>query len=65
MWEAFLGIQYAQPPLKSLRYRAPKHLNTNWTEPKNATEFGFQCVGYGVSILYCTTSRIFQEADVP
>ncbi|RMZ81359.1 hypothetical protein DV738_g2165, partial [Chaetothyriales sp. CBS 135597] len=43
----FLGIPFAQPPVGDLRYRAPQPLNTTWTEPKAATEFGSACVGYG------------------
>ncbi|RDW95007.1 hypothetical protein BP5796_00770 [Coleophoma crateriformis] len=45
--DTFLGIPYAQPPLSSLRYRAPQPSNSSWSGAKNATTFGDQCVGYG------------------
>jgi Carboxylesterase family len=48
----FLGIPYALPPVKSLRYRQPQPLNTSWVSERNATAFGNQCVGYGVSSSY-------------
>ena len=47
----FLGIPYAQPPVNNLRYAAPESLNSSWTEEKNATEYGYECVGYGVIVL--------------
>lgn len=63
--DAFLGIPYAQPPLSALRYRAPQPLNSSWTGAKNATKFGDQCVGYGVSnericilLLYIITNNL-------
>jgi hypothetical protein len=46
----FLGLPFAQPPVGDLRYRAPQPLNTTWTGFKNATQYGNQCVGYGVSV---------------
>jgi hypothetical protein len=47
----FLGIPFSQPPVNSLRYAAPQPLNGSWTGVKNATEYGYECVGYGVSSL--------------
>jgi hypothetical protein len=44
----FLGIPYAQPPVETLRYAAPQPLNTTWPSPRNATQYGPECVGYGV-----------------
>jgi hypothetical protein len=46
----FLGIPYAQPPTGNLRYAAPQSLNASWTGVKNATQYGYECVGYGVSL---------------
>lgn len=46
--ESFLGIPYAKPPVGELRFRVPQSLNTSWKGSKPATEYGHQCVGYGV-----------------
>jgi hypothetical protein len=46
--ESFLGIPYAQPPVGPLRYRLPQPVNSTWSGTRNATEYGNQCVGYGV-----------------
>lgn len=43
----FLGIPYAQPPIGSLRYAAPQPLNSSFEETRNATEYGWMCIGYG------------------
>ncbi|CAH0025589.1 unnamed protein product [Clonostachys rhizophaga] len=45
--DIFLGIPYAQPPVKDLRFAPPKSLNTTWSGLRNATEYGYACVGYG------------------
>lgn len=54
----FLGIPFARPPTGNLRYAAPQSLNTSWTGVKNATEYGYECVGYGVIPLFLSGSRI-------
>lgn len=43
----FLGMPYAQPPVNDLRFRAPAALNSSWSGTRNATEYGYQCIGYG------------------
>ena len=43
----FLGVPFAQPPVNDLRLRAPVSLNNTWTGLKNATEYGYACIGYG------------------
>jgi len=43
----FLGIPYSQPPVGDLRFRQAQPLNTSWTETKNATEYSYECYGYG------------------
>ncbi|TVY36100.1 Lipase [Lachnellula subtilissima] len=43
----FLGVPFAQPPVGDLRLRQPASLNNTWTGVKNATEYGFACIGYG------------------
>jgi acetylcholinesterase len=45
--EFFLGIPYAQPPTGSLRFAAPQPLDDSWDEPRDATEYGNICFGYG------------------
>jgi len=45
----FLGIPYAQPPVGDLRLQLPQSLNESWSEPREATEYYPECVGYGVS----------------
>ncbi|KAL4900479.1 hypothetical protein BDW74DRAFT_188301 [Aspergillus multicolor] len=43
----FLGIPYAQPPVGRLRFAAPQPLSESFDEPRNATEYGWMCIGYG------------------
>lgn len=44
----FLGMPFAQPPVGDLRFRVPQPLNSSWEGSKNATEFGPECIGYGL-----------------
>lgn len=48
----FFGIPFAQPPIGQLRYRAPEPLNSSWTGTRNATEIGYECIGYGVRFIF-------------
>ncbi|KPM36118.1 hypothetical protein AK830_g10440 [Neonectria ditissima] len=43
----FLGIPYAQPPVGSLRFAAPQPLSESFDKPRDATEYGWMCIGYG------------------
>jgi hypothetical protein len=43
----FLGMRYAQPPLGSLRFHTPVSLNSSWPGSRNATQYGYECYGYG------------------
>lgn len=44
----FLGMPYAQPPTGPLRFHVPVSLNSSWSGSKNATEYGPECIGYGL-----------------
>lgn len=48
--DLFLGIPFVQPPVGDLRFRFPQPLNTTWSEPRQATAYYPECVGYGVTI---------------
>ncbi|KIY48520.1 alpha/beta-hydrolase, partial [Fistulina hepatica ATCC 64428] len=43
----FLGIPFAKPPIEQLRFRNPESLNTTWTGVRPATNYAWECVGYG------------------
>ncbi|KAF9783593.1 hypothetical protein IL306_009032 [Fusarium sp. DS 682] len=43
----FLGIPYAQPPVKNLRFNTAQSLNTTWTGKKPANSYSPACIGYG------------------
>jgi len=45
----FLGLPYAQPPLKDLRFANPVSLNTTWAGPRDASSYSPACIGYGPS----------------
>lgn len=44
--DAFLGIPFAQPPVKDLRWRWPQSLNESFTEVRDATQQGYSCMQY-------------------
>lgn len=46
--DAFLGVPYAQPPVGPLRFHVPMPLNSSWQGSRNATEYGYECIGYGM-----------------
>ncbi|XP_052862415.1 esterase-5B-like [Anopheles cruzii] len=41
---AFEGLPYAKPPLGDLRFAAPQPYDEPWTEPRNATQLGPNCM---------------------
>ncbi|TPX09123.1 uncharacterized protein E0L32_001614 [Thyridium curvatum] len=44
--DKFLGIPYAQPPVGRLRFASPEPLTESFGQ-RNATNFGWMCIGYG------------------
>ena len=44
----FLGVPYAEPPIKTLRFRDPM-AKKSWSGTLNATELGDECVQYATS----------------
>ena len=43
----FLGMPFAQPPVDDLRFRVPQPLKSTWHGIRNATQYGYECIGYG------------------
>jgi len=43
----FLGVPFAQPPLDQLRFANPASLNNSWSGSLPATNYAFECFGYG------------------
>lgn len=44
----FLGVPYAQPPIRNLRFQQAQSLNKTWSETRSAATYRPLCVGYGV-----------------
>lgn len=42
--DAFLGIPFAQPPTRSLRWRWPQSLNESFPDVRDATQQGYSCM---------------------
>ncbi|KAF4550802.1 Carboxylesterase-like protein 9 [Elsinoe fawcettii] len=45
--DLFLGIPFAQPPIDELRFVNPQSLNQTWEGAWPATNYAFECIGYG------------------
>lgn len=43
----FLGIPFAQPPLEQLRFANPATYNASWIGALPATNYAYECIGYG------------------
>lgn len=46
----FLGVPYAQLPLRELRFTNPQSLNSSFAGPLSAKEYSADCVGYGDNV---------------
>jgi hypothetical protein len=44
----FVGMPYAAPPVGPLRFRVAQPLNVSWDGIREATQYGPQCLTYGV-----------------
>lgn len=44
--DAFLGVPFAQPPVKDLRWRWPQSLNESFSEVRDATQQGYSCMQF-------------------
>ena len=44
--DAFLGVPFAQPPIKDLRWRWPQSLNESFSEVRDATQQGYSCMQF-------------------
>ncbi|KAK0631140.1 lipase [Bombardia bombarda] len=44
--DVFLGMPYAQPPVKSLRFRWPQSLNDTFDDVRDASSYGYSCMQY-------------------
>ncbi|KAI9368145.1 Alpha/Beta hydrolase protein [Aspergillus egyptiacus] len=66
----FLGIPYAQQPIRDLRFTVPQSLNETWEGTREAKEYSEICVGYGTdSIWYpqgeaCLTLNVIRDSSV-
>ncbi|GAA5891604.1 hypothetical protein JCM6882_004527 [Rhodosporidiobolus microsporus] len=49
--DIFLNIPYAAAPVGDLRLANPQPVNSSWSEPRDATAWGHNCPGIGVSSL--------------
>ena len=41
--DIFLGMPFAQPPVGSLRFRAPQPLDSAWNDTRSAVSYGNSC----------------------
>ncbi|KAL4943045.1 hypothetical protein BDV06DRAFT_221650 [Aspergillus oleicola] len=53
----FLGVPFAQPPVRGLRFRLPQSLNTTWTGTRAAKDYSLLCVGYGLDQTFYNQSE--------
>lgn len=73
---AFLGVPYAAPPIRDLRWKPPQPLSP-WTGTRKATEFGAPCpqlpaswfryIGWNEDCLYLNlwTTQLSASAELP
>ncbi|KAI2637565.1 alpha/beta-hydrolase [Xylaria nigripes] len=66
--DVFLGMPYAQPPVRQLRYRWPVSINESFPGVKNATEYGYSCMQYGQNFAMsedCLTINVVRPSEKP
>ncbi|KAJ5626217.1 hypothetical protein N7510_002526 [Penicillium lagena] len=66
----FLGMPYAQQPVKTLRFTVPQSLNESWGRARDAKEYSDICVGYGTDSIWhpqseaCLTLNVIRGSFV-
>ncbi|KAI8627323.1 alpha/beta-hydrolase [Xylariaceae sp. FL1651] len=63
--DAFLGMPYAQPPVRQLRYRRPIPVNESFDGVRKATQYGYSCMQYGQNFTLsedCLTINVVRPA---
>ena len=60
----FMGVPYAEPPIKTLRFRDPM-AKKNWSGTRNATEAPQQCVQYAADVLAGSEDCLYLNIYTP
>lgn len=66
--DAFLGIPFAQPPLKQLRFRAPQSIDKAFEGERQATTYGYTCTQFSQLTNVsedCLTLNVIRPAGKP
>ncbi|VUC31634.1 unnamed protein product [Clonostachys rosea] len=56
-------MPYALPPVKELRYQVPQAIDYTWPDKRNATEYGYACMGYGDDTVHA--AQVLTSEDCP
>ena len=67
--DVFLGIPFAQPPVRNLRYRHPQSLTSSFSDTRRATTYGFSCIQYDDTVKLnmsedCLTLNVVRPSGV-